>query len=68
MEIIAYKGRHFSGVFFMNLYLILHYYSCTATTLYCHYGKLDHCAPSGYYKAGWVIIMLLIVEDIIRTL
>ena len=21
----------------MDLYLILHYYSCTATTLYCHF-------------------------------
>ena len=25
----------------MDLYLILHYYSCTATTLYCHFRNIE---------------------------
>ena len=25
----------------MDLYLILHYYSCTATTLYCHFLNIE---------------------------
>ena len=40
MEIIAYKGRPFS-VLSMDLYLILHYCSCTATTLYCHFRNIE---------------------------
>ena len=38
MEIIAYKGRPFS-VFVDGFVSYLHYYSCTATTLYCHLEK-----------------------------
>ena len=37
MEIIAYKGRPFS-VFLINLYLSLHYYSCT---LSCHFRNIE---------------------------
>ena len=36
MEIIAYKGRPFS-VFVDGFVSYLHYYSCIATTLYCHF-------------------------------
>ena len=25
----------------MDLYLILHYYSCSATTLYCHFRNIE---------------------------
>ena len=25
----------------MDLYLILHYYSCTATTMYCHFRNIE---------------------------
>ena len=40
MEIIAYKGS-LSPFLLMDLYLILHYYSCTATTLYCHFRNIE---------------------------
>ena len=36
MEIIVYKGRPFS-VFVDGFVSYLHYYSCTATTLYGHF-------------------------------
>ena len=41
MEIIGYNGRLFSVFSLMNLYLILHYYSCTATTLSCHFRNIE---------------------------
>ena len=41
MEIIAYKGRPLTPFLLMDLYLILHYYSCTATTLYCHFRNIE---------------------------
>ena len=40
MKIIAYKGRPFS-VLLMDLYLVLHYYSCTATTLNCDFRNIE---------------------------
>ena len=40
MEIIAYKGRPIS-VFVDVFYLILLYYSFTATTLYCHFRNIE---------------------------
>ena len=30
-----------SALVLMDLYLILHYYSCTATTLYCHFRNIE---------------------------
>ena len=36
MEIIAYKGRPFS-IFVDGFVYYLHDYSCTATTVYCHF-------------------------------
>ena len=30
-----------SPLWLMDLYLILHYYSCTATTMYCHFRNID---------------------------
>ena len=30
-----------SAFLLMDLYLILHYYSCTATTLYCHFRNIE---------------------------
>ena len=40
METIAYKVG-LSPFLLMDLYLILHYYSCTATTLYCHFRNIE---------------------------
>ena len=40
MEIIAYKVG-LSPFLLMDLYLILHYYSCTATTLCCHFRNIE---------------------------
>ena len=31
----------------MNLYLILHYYSCTATTLSCHFRNIEVESSNG---------------------
>ena len=30
-----------SPFLFMDLYLILHYYSCTATAMYCHFRNIE---------------------------
>ena len=46
MEIIAYKGKA-TSVLLMNLYLILHYYSCTATTFTCHFRNIEIEANDG---------------------
>ena len=40
-EIIGYKGKPFSPFSLMNLYLILHYYNCMATTLSCHFRNIE---------------------------
>ena len=37
---ITYKGRH-SPCLLMNLYLIMHYYNCTATTLSIHFRNIE---------------------------
>ena len=44
MEITAYKSRPFFAFvdeLLMSFYLILHYYSCTATTLSCHFRNIE---------------------------
>ena len=41
LEIIAYEGRPVLVFLLMNLYLILQYYSCTATTLSCHFRNIE---------------------------
>ena len=35
LELIGYKGRR------LNLYLIFHYYNCTATTLSGHFRNIE---------------------------
>ena len=41
MEIIACIKEVLSPFLFMNLYLILHHNSCTATTLSCHFRNIE---------------------------
>ena len=41
MEIIAYKGRPFSVFVDGFVSHFASYYSCTATTLYCHFRNIE---------------------------
>ena len=40
MELLPIKVG-LSPFLLMDLYLILHYYSCTGTTLYCHFRNIE---------------------------
>ena len=49
------------GIFpFLNLYLILHYYTCTATTLPCHFRNIEVESKNGSH---WNLLMLSDQED-----
>ena len=44
----------------MDFYLILHYYSCTATTLYCHFRNIEVESNDGN---RWNLLMRSDQED-----